>query len=192
MRLVLASSSPRRRDLLAAAGFAFEVIPSLAEEIHDVKIPLTQLCEMNAILKAEAVAEMHPDCAVVGADTLVFIDEIPLGKPKDWADANEMLRRLSGRTHTVCTAVCGIFPESEREVFHELTDVTFHELNDEAVAEYLSLVDPLDKAGSYGIQAHGEKVVAYINGNHDNVMGLPVAKLTEMLKRHMAPVTCLV
>ena len=178
---MLASTSPRRRELLERAGVVFEVIASPAEEIHDASMPPQLLCEHNAELKAAAVAASLPDATVIGSDTLVFIDGMPLGKPADLDEARAMLRRLSGRTHQVCTAVCVIFPGGRKTVFHETTEVTFLKLDDAAIQGYLSLVNPLDKAGAYGIQEHGERIVSEIRGSFENVMGLPVEKVVAAL-----------
>lgn len=180
--IVLASSSPRRRELLEKAGIIFEVIVSPAEEIHDASMQPHLLCELNATLKAAAVAAKRPDATVIGSDTLVFIDDMPLGKPADMAEARAMLRRLSGRTHQVCTGVCVIDPGGEKDVFHDLTAVTFRTLDDSAIDDYFSRVDPLDKAGAYGIQEHGEMIVSEISGSFENVMGLPVAKVIHALR----------
>lgn len=181
MTIVLASSSPRRRELLERAGIMFEVVISPAEEIHDAALGPDVLCELNAGLKAEAVAALRPEAVVIGADTLVFIDGQPLGKPTNLAEARDMLRRLSGRVHQVCTGVCVIYPGGERNSFHDLTEVVFHELDEEAITAYFSLVNPLDKAGAYGIQEHGERIVSEIRGDFDTVMGLPVAKVIAAL-----------
>ncbi|MBK1826940.1 Maf family protein [Haloferula rosea] len=180
MDIVLASGSPRRRELLAGAGVEFEVRPSPAEEIHDASLDPAVLCERNAELKARAV--VVPGAAVIGADTLVFIDGEPLGKPKDLDEARAMLRRLSGREHAVCTGVCVVGPDGGAEAFHEITTVRFRELSEEVIEDYFSKVNPLDKAGSYGIQEHGEMLVEGISGGFDNVMGLPVAAVLERLK----------
>jgi len=177
MPIVLASASPRRRRLLEKAGLVFEVVVSPAEEIHDASLAPDVLCEHNATLKAQAVAGMRPDATVIGSDTLVFIEGEPLGKPADLDEAHAMLRRLAGRTHQVCTGVCVIFPDGVRKVFHETTDVTFLPLDDAAIRAYFTLVNPLDKAGAYGIQKHGARIIAGINGNFDNVMGLPVKRV---------------
>ncbi|NJM37388.1 MAG: septum formation protein Maf [Akkermansiaceae bacterium] len=174
MPIILASSSPRRRELLESAGLVFEIIVSPAEEIHDAAMKQEALCELNAALKAEAVAAIRPDATVIGADTLVFIDDMPLGKPRDMKDAREMLRRLSGRSHQVCTGVCVISPSGDKKTFHGLTEVTFLPLDESVIDGYFALVNPLDKAGAYGIQEHGDKIVASICGDFDNVMGLPV------------------
>lgn len=181
MPIILASSSPRRSELLAAAGVDFEVLTSPAEEIHDATMRPESLCEHNAVLKASAVAETRPDAHVIGADTLVFIDGIPLGKPADMDQAREMLRRLSGRVHQVCTGVCIVHPGGEKDVFHDLTEVTFRDLDEEAIHVYFSKVNPLDKAGAYGIQEHGDLIVSGIRGSFENVMGLPVEKVVAAL-----------
>lgn len=181
MPIVLASASPRRKELLERAGLAFEVVPSPAEEVHDASMLPAALCELNASLKAEAVADVRPDATVIGSDTLVFIDNEPLGKPVDHAEARTMLARLAGRTHQVRTGVCVIFPDGRRKVFHETTDVTFLPLDATAIDDYLSRVDPLDKAGAYGIQEHGERIVEHIDGSFKNVMGLPIERLLEAM-----------
>ena len=182
MNVILASASPRRRELLAATGLNFEVIASSAEEIHDATIPLDELCEKNAELKALAVAADHPDAAVIGADTLVWIEGEPLGKPKDLDEARAMLRKLSGRAHTVCTGVCVVFPGGKVERFHELTAVRFRQLDEATITAYFEKTNPLDKAGAYGIQDSGEMIVEGIEGAFDNVMGLPVAQLLGVLR----------
>lgn len=183
MNLVLASTSPRRRELLGRAGFTFEVVASPAGEIHDPTMEPAALCEHNASLKAFAVAALHPGAAVIGADTLVFLDGEPLGKPADLGAARGMLARLSGRTHQVCTGVCVVFPGGRAVTFHELTGVRFRTLDEPAIDAYLARVNPLDKAGSYGIQEHGEMIIEGIDGAFDNVMGLPVAALADVLAR---------
>ena len=180
MRLILASGSPRRRELLEAAGLSFEVIPSPAEEIHDASLGMEGLCEENARLKAAAVSV--PGSVVIAADTLVFIDGDPLGKPKDMTEAHEMLRRLSGRTHQVCTGVCVVDAEGKVRTFHAVTDVVFRELDEAGISEYLFSTNPLDKAGAYGIQDRGELIVERISGGYDNVMGLPVGLVLEALE----------
>lgn len=183
MPIVLASGSPRRRELLERAGVVFEVVVSPAEEIHDASLNPEVLCELNATLKAAAVAAVRPDATVIGSDTLVFIDGEPLGKPVDLLEARAMLRRLAGRVHRVCTGVCVIFPGGTRKVFHGSTDVTFQPLDDAEIDAYFALVDPLDKAGAYGIQEHGERIIAGIQGSFDNVMGLPVDLVVAALGR---------
>jgi septum formation protein len=181
MPIILASASPRRRELLVRAGVVFEIMHSPAEEIHDASIPPERLCEMNAALKAEAIAAIRPDATVIGSDTLVFIDGEPLGKPAHLDEARAMLRRLAGRAHRVCTGVCVIFPGGTRRVFHDTTEVTFLPLDDAAIEDYLTVANPLDKAGAYGIQEYGERIVSGIRGSFENVMGLPVEMVVAAL-----------
>jgi len=177
--VVLASGSPRRRELLAAAGVEFEVRPSTAEELHDATLPLAELCERNAELKARAVPA--PGAWVIAADTLVGIDGEPLGKPSDLGLARAMLRRLSGRVHEVVTGVCLVDPAGRLERFHERTEVRFRAFGEEVIEAYFGVVDPLDKAGAYGIQEHGEMLVAELWGDRDNVVGLPLAAVLRRL-----------
>ena len=181
MKLVLASGSPRRRELLEEAGFVFEVVVSPAEELHDAAVPLAELCERNAAAKALAVAAQRPDAVVVGADTLVWIDGEPLGKPRDMAEAREMLGKLAGRTHTVCSGVC-VAGGGRVECFHELTEVVFRELDEGMIQRYFERVNPLDKAGAYAVQEHGEMVVAEVRGDFSNVVGLPLGRVVEVLR----------
>lgn len=188
MRLILASGSPRRRELLEAAGLHFEVIPSPAEEIHDASLGMAGLCEENARLKAAAVAKHHPEAVVIGADTLVFLDGEPLGKPKDPGEAAGMLRKLSGKTHQVCTGVCIAGSGEAVRKLHAVTEVVFRELDVETISTYLEKTNPLDKAGAYGIQNHGEMIVERINGAFDNVMGLPVSLVLDALAEIGLPI----
>ncbi len=181
MRIVLGSGSPRRRELLEREGLEFEVVPSRAEECHEAGIELGRLCEINAEAKALEVAGRERGAWVIGADTLVGIDGEPLGKPADLAAARAMLARLAGRSHEVCTGVCVVAPDGAREVFHERTVVTFRAFDDAVIGSYLDRVDPLDKAGSYGIQEHGGMLVESIDGPFDNVVGLPVAAVLARL-----------
>ncbi len=183
MPIILASASPRRRELLERAGLEFEIMHSPAEEIHDATIPPEELCETNAALKAKAIAAIRPDATVIGADTLVFIDGEPLGKPADLDEARAMLRRLAGRAHKVCTGVCVIFPDGRRELFHDTTEVTFLPLDAAAIDDYLTVANPLDKAGAYGIQEYGERIISGISGSFENVMGLPVDMVVDALSR---------
>ena len=178
---MLASSSPRRRELLERVGLDFETAASPAEELHDASMPPEKLCEENAVRKARAVAPEFPDAVVIGSDTLVFLDGEPLGKPADLCEARAMLRRLSGRPHFVCTGVCLALPGGGARVFHDTTEVDFRELDEETIDRYLSLVHVLDKAGAYGIQEHGEMIVSGIRGSFENVMGLPVEKVLAAL-----------
>ena len=179
-RLILASGSPRRRDMLREVGLEFDVIPSPAEELHDESMALDQLCEENARLKALAVAQDYPEATVIGADTLVYLDKTPLGKPHSKEEAEATLMRLSGRTHQVCTGVC-IARAGKVVSFHTITEVVFKKLSGETIKDYMSKVDVMDKAGSYAVQEHREMIVEQVRGDYDNVVGLPVAQLLAKL-----------
>ena len=181
--LVLASTSPRRFDLMTEAGLAFVVVPAEVEEFHDEAVPVAELTRQNAALKAEWVAERYPKAWVIGADTLVSIDQQALGKPADLMEARQMLARLAGRTHVVGTAVCLIHGASgQKREFLEQTHVTFKPLGAEEIDHYLTLINPLDKAGSYAAQEHGEFIIAGVQGLYSNVVGLPIERLLEVLR----------
>ena len=182
MPVVLASASPRRRELLAGAGVVFEVVVSPAEEIHDASMKPDVLCELNATLKAAAVAAISPDATVIGSDTLVFIDDMPLGKPADLDEAREMLRRLSGRTHQVCTGVCVIHPGGGRNVFHDITDVTFLTLDDAAIDAYFSRRQPARQGRGLWHPGIRRPDHLGIRGSYENVMGLPVQMVVTALR----------
>ncbi len=179
--LILASQSPRRRELLEREGVVFRIEVRDTEEEHDASLPPEELCARNASAKAEAVAAEFPQDTVIGADTLVFIDGEPLGKPADEAEADAMLMRLQGRSHSVCTAVAVILPGGERRDFVETTTVRFRPLTTAQIARYLEAVYVLDKAGAYAIQEHGEMIIESISGDWDNVVGLPVKRLLSVL-----------
>jgi septum formation protein len=180
--IVLASASPRRRDLMAEAGIDCEIIPSPAEEIHDASLTPQALTEHNARAKARAISDRHPPATVIGADTLVFIDGEPLGKPRDMEEAEAMLQRLVGRTHQVCTGVCLCRAEPAKCVtFHAITDVTFHDLSLPEIRAYHAKIDPLDKAGAYAAQDHGREIIRATSGSWTNIVGLPMAELRAQL-----------
>ena len=180
--LILASGSPRRKDLLERAGFAFEVIPPDVDEWEPGSYPFRTLCVANAVRKARAVRAEHPEAVVLGADTLVGLGDAILGKPGGMAEAVDMLGRLAGRVHEVCTGVCIADPEGEK-AFFEVTWVRFRKIGREVINEYLERVDVLDKAGAYAIQEHGEMLVEKVEGDYDNVVGLPMARVRDELGR---------
>ena len=181
--LILASTSRRRFDLMNGAKLRFVVVPPEVEEFHDESVPLAELTRHNASLKAEWVAALHSESWVIGADTLVSIDNEAMGKPADLTEARAMLNRLSGRTHVVGTAVCLIHAASgQKREFLEETRVTFKPLDDAGIRHYLTLINPLDKAGAYAAQEHGEVILAKVEGAWSNVVGLPVERLIEELK----------
>jgi len=182
---VLASSSPLRYDLLRAAGLDFKVAAAAGvEEIMDDSLSPPELTIHNARLKAHAVAGDYPDALVLAADTVVYLDGKPLGKPADLTDAARMLNKLSGRTHHVCTGVClSSAGGMENREFHELTAVTFKPLTAAEIESYLAKVDVLDKAGAYAAQEHREIIIAGIEGSLSNVIGLPMERLLAELRR---------
>lgn len=185
--IVLASGSPRRKDLLSEAGYQFEVRPPDIEEIDDPSIGIRELTAINAKIKALAVAENTPDQVVIAADTLVLFNERSLGKPADLTEAATMLAELNGKTHHVYTAVCLIKHGSGQIIeFDVATEVTFRELSEEEMKNYHSLIDPLDKAGAYAAQEHGHLIIAESNGSATNVIGLPMEEVAEKLKNHFA------
>jgi septum formation protein len=180
---ILASASPRRAELLRQLKLEFKVLPSDALEVAHEHLSPLELCQLNAHHKARTVAKKIPDALVLGADTLVFLKDEPLGKPQDLDEARQMLMRLQGRTHQVVTGVSLIHLRSYRErIFAVSTDVTFHPLDPGQIADYLNQINPLDKAGAYAIQEHGEKIVAEIFGSYSNVVGLPLEQLREELE----------
>lgn len=179
--VILASRSPRRRELLAQAGVPFSMVVRDTEELKDAAMLPQDLCLHNAAAKAEAVFRECPGSTVIGADTLVFLDGRPLGKPGDEKEARAMLRMLSGRTHHVCTAVAIRSPLGMKDLA-VLTEVTFRELAEEDIRRYMQLVDVMDKAGSYAFQEHGEMIVSSVRGDTDNVIGLPVREVLECLR----------
>jgi septum formation protein len=180
--LILASASPRRAELLRLLATDFKALPSTAEEVsHDHLTPL-EVCQLNAHRKARAVAKKIPDALVLGADTLVFLENEILGKPRSLKDAEKMLSRLQGRHHQVVTGVCLMHLRSHRErIFAVSTDVLFHPLTKKQIRDYLKKIHPLDKAGAYAIQDAGELIISEISGSFSNVVGLPVEKLREEL-----------
>ncbi len=182
-RIVLASSSPRRRELLTMIGIAHEVIPAdLDESYLPGETPLVH-AERLARSKAEAVLRVAPDAIVIGADTIVVIDDEILGKPRDEAHAAAMLRQLSGRTHEVLTAVA-VARGRRVETGVEVVPVSFRALRDDEIESYIATREPMDKAGAYGIQGYGSTIVRRINGDFFAVMGLSLVRLVTLLARH--------
>ncbi len=190
---ILASSSPRRKDLLTAAGYVFEVIVPDVSEYEDPGGSAEDLTRSNAKLKGLTVSLDHPDRVVLGADTLVTIDGKVLSKPADMAEARSMLKQLSGRTHQVITSVVVLRRGSDK-MFAVTTAVTFRPLTDEQIDHYLTLINPLDKAGAYAAQEHGEFIIESVEGSWTNVVGLPMEAVANYLEtmgipRPVAPAT---
>lgn len=180
--LILASASPRRRELLAGLGVSFDVITAQVTEHEDPATDPRVMVAHNATLKADWVAARHPQAWVLGADTTVFIDGYALNKPADGVEARAMLKRLSGRTHTVFTGialrnVCADVSIDEGVA----SEVTMRVLDEAVIEAYLAKVHTLDKAGGYGIQDHGELIVDHYTGSLTNIIGLPVDETKQLL-----------
>lgn len=184
-RLLLASGSPRRLDILRAVGIEPEVCPVDAEELQD-GLPPCELVRQNALLKAQAAAELYPGRVILAADTLVALGDMPLGKPQDEADACRMLRLLSGRTHSVFTGVA-VWADGELRADVAESRVTFRILTDGEIAEYVAGGEPMDKAGAYAVQGVGAALVSGIEGDFDNIVGLPMALVRELLPSEIFP-----
>lgn len=185
MRVVLASQSPRRRELMETLGFDFLVdAADIDEETAEYQNPKSYVRE-TALRKARAVTPKHPGCVIVAADTIVVIDDRVLGKPHDEAEAETMLSLLSGRSHDVYTGIAIIY-ENKCRTFVEKTRVFVAPLASEEIKDYVSTGEPLDKAGAYGIQGAFGKFIRRIEGDYFNVVGLPVCRLYHEMKKIMA------
>lgn len=181
--IILASASPRRSELLRRVTPEFRVVASDAPEIHHEQFTAGELAQINAYRKARTVAKRFPDMLVLGADTLVTLDDEFFGKPRSLEEAYEIIEHLQGRTHRVITAVCLLHLRQRRQrTFAETTEVTFQPLDAVQIRRYLSEVNPLDKAGAYAIQEKGDWIVAGISGSYSNVVGLPLERLREELE----------
>ncbi|MCD8086918.1 MAG: Maf family protein [Clostridiales bacterium] len=184
MKLILASQSPRRKALLEQMGFRdFETIPAQGKEEADPTLPPEEYVERLALHKAREVAkDQGEDAVVIGADTVVVLDGHILGKPKNAAEALQMLNALSGRKHLVHTGVAVVCGD-EVELRHETTKVTFCTLTQREMLAYIATGEPMDKAGAYGIQGRGALFIDKIEGDYYNVVGLPISCLNRMLGR---------
>lgn len=181
-RLILASASPRRRELLARLGYPFEVVVAGVTEFEDSDADPRHMVAHNAALKAEWVSVRHPDALVLGADTTVFIDNLVLNKPRDLTEAHAMLMRLSGRTHTVYTGLSVRRAQTGlRRDGAESSEVTFKSLDQAGIANYLSKVETLDKAGGYSVQDQTDLIIAGYRGSFTNIMGLPLEATKQIL-----------
>lgn len=196
MKFILASASPRRKELLEQIGMKFEVRVSEAEEITQATEPAEYVMDLS-FLKAEDVAGKIPvmydargvnqDFVVIGSDTVVVAEGEILGKPKDKDDARRMISMLSGKTHQVYTGVTLMIFKDERmtrETFYEKTDVTFYEMSEKQIEEYISSPEPYDKAGAYAIQGLCSAYIKGINGDYASVVGLPVSRICHELTKY--------
>ena len=190
-RMVLASASPRRKELLAQVGFEFDIITSDCEEITTKTKP-AEVVEELSCLKATDVADkldkQSEKLLIIGSDTVVALDDNIMGKPKDEEDAFRMLRALQGREHSVITGVTMIFTEPGKEdkkiVFSKETKVWFYSMNDDEIRAYIDTKEPMDKAGSYAIQGLCAAYIERIEGDYNTVVGLPVAEICKVLREY--------
>lgn len=186
MKTVLASASPRRRELLAQMGLEFEIVPSGGEEIITKELPSEAVMELAEQKAGDVARQFADDTLIIGADTVVVKDGQILGKPEDEEDAYRMLSMLSGTTHQVYTGVCLIYKRAGRKeihTFYEETDVEFYPMSEREIREYIATKEPMDKAGSYGIQGKCAVFIRGIHGDYNNVVGLPVARLYHELDK---------
>ena len=182
IRLILASASPRRRELLSQLGIPFEVVVADVTEHEDPATDPHVMVAHNAALKADWVAERNPDAVVLGADTTVFLDGHAINKPRDLDEARSMLRRLSGREHTVFTGLAVRRLSTGLRIDQGVSSqVEFKPFGDAVIKDYLLLVNTLDKAGAYSIQDHTDMIVARYSGSFSNIMGLPMEATKQIL-----------
>ncbi len=181
MNFVLASASPRRNELLKIIVDEFVCHPADIDETVPHTVIPRAAPEYLALKKAAHIAKKYPDKVIIGADTTVFLGDTPLGKPKDKADAFNMLRALSGKSHTVITG-CALVLGNKKTSFSVSTEVFFKKLSDSEITAYIDTNEPMDKAGGYGIQGKGTLFCEKIEGDYFNVVGLPVSKLNDAVK----------
>lgn len=180
--LILASASPRRRDLLERDGYEFRMLPAEVDEVAPPHLTPAEITLFNARIKAHAIAREHPDATVIGADTVVAFEGEVFGKPRDLAHAFEMVSRLNGRVHEVWSGVWLV--RAGRETgFNEVTRVRFRELSDAQLHAYLARIGPLDKAGAYAAQDDRGELIDCVEGCFDNVVGLPMKSLAWALEK---------
>ena len=179
---ILASQSPRRRELLSMLGLEFEIITADIDETMDPSMPVEQAVASVCRKKAEAVGQNHPGRLIVAADTIVVVDGRRLGKPRSVEEARDMLRSLSGRSHTVMTGFC-LWQDGRFETHVEQTHLRFRSLSDREIDAYVATGSPMDKAGAYGIQDQAAIFVEALEGDYYNVMGLPLCSLTTRLRQ---------
>ena len=177
-KLILASQSPRRAQILGQLIGSFQTLPADVEE-KNLK-SAHQTVAYNALLKAQHIATRNPDSWVIGSDTVVSLKDQSLGKPQNLPDAHQTLEKLSGRSHEVFTAVSLLnLSKGVNDSWIETSQVTIKELNKQIIEQYFSLVNPLDKAGAYNIEEHGELIIDHFDGEFENIMGLPKKSLLQ-------------
>lgn len=176
MDIILASGSPRRKELLHYIFEEFKIVPSQANETYPENTPAEEVPVLLASAKAADVHRQYPEALVIGCDTVVIADGQILGKPKDGKDAFSMLQILSGKKHSVVTGCC-VFAQNKSVTFSQSTEVEFYPLTEKEITDYIKTGEPFDKAGAYGIQGYGSLLVKTISGDYFNVVGLPTARL---------------
>ena len=180
--IILASASPRRKEILELADLDFDIMPSDAEEITTKIAPHEVVMELASIKAKDIYEKSDKQSMIVGADTVVAYQGQILGKPKDEADAKRMLRMLSGQTHEVYTGVC-VIKDGEAKTFYEETKVIFYEISDEQIDHYIKSGESMDKAGSYGIQGKAAIFIKGIQGDYYNVVGFPIARFLQEITK---------
>lgn len=187
MKIILASSSPRRKEILENANVKFDIIKSEIDEvILDDELP-SQVVMRLAFEKCMDIAAKHRESLVIGADTVVVLDDIILGKPKDIDEAIAMITQLSGKTHQVITGISLINLTANKKIIdYVVSNVKFKDLSKEDIKDYIQTNESLDKAGAYGIQGYGALLVEEIQGDYFNIVGLPISRLSDLLKQHFS------
>lgn len=180
--IILASASPRRKEILELADLKFDVMPSDAQEITTKTAPNEVVMELASIKAKDIYKKSEKQSMIVGADTVVAYQGQILGKPTDEADAKRMLTMLSGQTHEVYTGVC-VIEDGKTKTFYEETKVTFYEISDEQIDHYIKTGEPMDKAGSYGIQGKAAVFIKGIEGDYYNVVGFPIARFLQEITK---------
>lgn len=187
MKIILASSSPRRKEILENANVKFDIIKSEIDEvILDNELP-SQVVMRLAFEKCIDIATKHRECLVIGADTVVVLDDVILGKPKDIDEAIAMITQLSGKTHQVITGISLINLSANKKIIdYVVSNVKFKDLSAKDIKDYIQTNESLDKAGAYGIQGYGALLVEEIQGDYFNIVGLPISRLSDLLKQHFS------
>lgn len=180
--IILASASPRRKEILELADLKFDVMPSDAQEITTKTAPNEVVMELASLKAKDIYKKSEKQSMIVGADTVVAYQGQILGKPTDKADAKRMLTMLSGQTHEVYTGVC-VIEDGKTKTFYEETKVTFYEISDEQIDHYIKTGEPMDKAGSYGIQGKAAVFIKGIEGDYYNVVGFPIARFLQEIRK---------
>lgn len=180
--IILASASPRRKEILELADLKFDIMPSNAQEITTKTAPNEVVMELASIKAKDIYEKSEKQSMIVGADTVVAYQGQILGKPTDEADAKRMLTMLSGQTHEVYTGVC-VIEDEKIKTFYEETKVTFYEISDEQIDRYIKTGEPMDKAGSYGIQGKAAVFIKWIEGDYYNVVGFPIARFLQEITK---------